>query len=113
MDAVDVLMKTRAYVDKGWTQGWLARTEYGFPCSEDSETARSWCILGALGMGGEHVVDTVLSDEINAALLLLAEVNGIELMDLVAWNDAPAQTKEGVLAAIDGAIALGLQREPA
>lgn len=93
MDAHEVLVKARNYIDqKGWAYrrgGW----------EREQPTGR--CAMNAV------TCEEVRADREteSGALNLLAEAAGLtDLIEIPSWNDAPGRTKAEVLAAFDAAI---------
>jgi hypothetical protein len=108
MDAVDVLMEARAYIEKGWCQGAAAKDEFGQSVEWEQRLngiARSWCALGAITDGAGLRLQ---SPELRDAEHLLQRVVGDGW--IAVWNDSPGRTQEEVLEAFDRAIGLGLER---
>jgi hypothetical protein len=98
--AKEVLVKARAKIEQGWTQGTFARNgnqEYVYPTDSD---AVSWCVRGAICV----VVVEETEDLGFRARRLLASANQIT-EGLAVWNDTPGRTQAEVLAAFDKAIA--------
>lgn len=99
MSTLDVLVRARALVERGWCTGVEARDEHGNQCDEsDSPSAVSWCMIGAVYRGARKEDDIALARK--AARCLTATVGGL----LDQWNDAPGRTQSEVLAAFDRAI---------
>lgn len=110
MDAVDVLMEARAYIEKGWCQDALALAHDGKHLPVGSSVwsqaldpnAAQWCALGALIRAAD-------GPNPYGSSTLLARVVG----DIVGFNNAPSRTQSEVLDAFDRAIALGVDEEVA
>ena len=49
----EVYNKTADLVEKGWTQGIMARDKWGTSCYPTSSLAVSWCLSGALTLASE------------------------------------------------------------
>lgn len=96
-----VLKKARSLLraKKNWTQGTLARTKTGRPCTEDSKRAVCFCSAGALIKASVEVGDISW-----AAHRIFASV--IEDLSIPYWNDVSTRTHKEVLAAFDKAIKL-------
>lgn len=118
LDAVDVLLEARAYIEKGWCQGEFARGETGIAVDgKGFDGAVSWCARGAvlqafaLGATSYPPPPAVLG-----AYLLLADAvdpdrDRPENYGVVEmWNDHADRTQDEVLEAFDKAILLGLER---
>jgi hypothetical protein len=96
MDTLDVLVKARAEVEKGWTQGR--------PCDEHGNV----CAMGALG----RAMGLVLSTRVGSAPLEVYRSPASDVlhrltprsMTLQQLNDLPETTQADVLALFDRAI---------
>ena len=96
MDIKDGLIKARALIEKGWTQGAFAKDKYGETVGTTDPTASQWCATGALmaivGTRARYSYCVKLLDQI------LQE-------GIIIFNDSPCRTKEDILALYDKAIA--------
>jgi hypothetical protein len=111
--ALGLLMEGRAWVEKSWCQGRLARTADGRVVGVLTREAASWCAVGALTQAasdGKYAHHTPAGE---VAVMLLSAVVEVDhyghYTRVAAWNDAKGRTQQEVLAAYDDAIALGLQ----
>lgn len=84
------LRNARALIEKGWTQGLLARNKDGEGAFSDATEAVSFCAVGACVRSGVSCGH-------------LKKLLGV---DTTSWNDTPGRTKEEVLDLFDRAIAL-------
>ena len=96
MTTLEVLKAARAKIEKGWTQGTMARDKNGVAVSSDDKDATCWCALGA-------VLAVRREEWVNAVPFVRDAVGGGELL---VWNDTPGRTQAEVLAAFDKAIEL-------
>ena len=97
MTTLEVLKAARAKIEKGWTQGAMARDKNGVALSCSDQDAACWCVMGAT-MAVTHDIPTT-----NAAIGFLRLAVG----DFAPrWNDTPGRTQAEVLAAFDKAIEL-------
>ena len=107
-DAREILTKARAFMERGWTQGALARDRQGMKCSAtDEHEARAWCMAGALDAGSCELFGRLDNLGISQAALTLKEVifpNNPASHYLSDWNDAPERKKDEALAVFDAAI---------
>jgi hypothetical protein len=86
-------------IERGWTQGAIARDAIGFSVPSLGHDAARWCTVGAISRAAPDGCDVYW-----VALDLLRNVVGTSAIEI--WNDQPTRTKEDVLAAFDKAIAL-------
>jgi hypothetical protein len=105
MDAVDVLMEARAYIEKGWCQAAYARTLDGRFVDPTKDEAATRCARGAI-LAGTGVFGS--TPEGLDAIRLLAKAARVRADNLSYWNDDSRRTQNQVLKAFDRAIALGL-----
>lgn len=94
---LEVLIKARALVEAGWTQGAYGRTEGG--SDRGLVVATCFCTAGAIfkAKGKLSCNGGEIGPEIDAL--------GFDYLgDLLVWNDAGYRTKEHVLARFDAAI---------
>ena len=75
-------------VEKGWTQGALARDQYGVEVPCDSPTAVCWCLSGALDLASWEV-------RVNHWMKLTSYFKLYEAISV--WNDRPDRTQEEVV----------------
>ena len=113
MDAIQqrrLLEKTKEIVERGWTQGRSAETQFGKTCSPKSPFAHNWCLIGACELTFHECM--LEKDDWREWVSLLRRIlwdtdgpwscaNG---KSLVEWNDAPERTKADILALLDAAI---------
>ncbi len=93
---VQVLVKSRVLLKKGWTQEWFARDADGVNCDENSKQATCWCITGALcRVDGGGVVFQRITEELERSA---------KVPNIVMWNDAPGRTQDEVLKLFDRTI---------
>jgi hypothetical protein len=96
--AREALIRARAKVESGWSQGAYARNSAGHIVSADHPFAVAFCPAGAIIAETPFDVDTW-----RAAHAAFRRALGIT--SLFEWNDAPSRTRADVLAAFDRAIA--------
>lgn len=102
--AVEILHEAREIlVEKGWTQGCVARDARGKICDVGSRAAVCFCAMGAISKVAAF--DDPLRPA-KQAIIALRRAIGLtrSLQGVGAWNDAPERTKEEVIAAFDKAI---------
>lgn len=103
MSARACLSGARALIAaKGWTQGTMAKKADGQSVSTDHPAAACFCILGAMEASGHFACFA------QAVRFLRWAIND---KDVVSWNDAPGRTREEIITALDGAIALAERAE--
>lgn len=95
----DKLREARALIERGWTQGWFARTAAGNDCWYSAKEASCWCVTGAL-----FRVAISVREESRLAGTFLAAIDTTD--GIAGWNDVPDRTQAEVLAAFDRAIEL-------
>ena len=107
-----MLKQARSLVERGWTQGTLARDKEGIPTHPQAAGACSWCMSGALHrvaaserVNGPHfdqawhALDEAVSKHNEA-------VSKHEWPPtFTSWNDDSGRTHPEVLAVFDAAIA--------
>ena len=108
-DAREILTSARAFIERGWTQGALARNRQGMRCSAimERDEACAWCAVGALDAGAYELFGRVDHAGIPLAALTLKEVIFPEKPAnhyLSDFNDAPERKKEEVISVYDKAI---------
>lgn len=91
----DKLLKVRALIERGWSQGSYARDGNGRSVDLGSWLAASFCLSGAIKHACWNDYDAECQIDV-----LLDMPQGI-----VCWNDAHIRTKQEVLDRIDAAIA--------
>jgi hypothetical protein len=108
MKAKDILVDSRF-----WTQGALARSAGGRACDpEDSDTARRWCVLGALMRAYGDTVGLVDATEAVGRAIQIDDGydrNGQDVEDVYdrldrlvqEWNDDPHRTFQEVRKALE------------
>lgn len=102
MKTVTVLKKSRALLDKGWTQGWFAKDENGCHVDYGAHNATYFCIAGAVYRTVGVATAPGSSDAMDA---LTAVAPAQYKFSLSQYNDAPRRTKAQVLGLFDRAIA--------
>ena len=113
------LAKARSYVERGWCQGYPARTTKGKPCMSWNSDAVCWCASGAVSKATWDCLSDDRDEEMLAALTsaLRAGYPGWEEVeasnfDIVRfWNDTYNRTREDVLQVFDAAIKVAEMRE--
>lgn len=98
MSIVQVLTEARSMIEKGWTQGWFAKTADGERVLEKNPKAVCWCMAGAYWATAPDWSAR------NDAEGFLRQATGDE--SITNWNDTPGRTQQEVLAAYDKAIEL-------
>jgi hypothetical protein len=107
---VEILTLARGYVEKGWTQGWVAADKGGQRVDYRDEDAVCWCSLGAIWRAVEDLCPAgVRSWMEREAEEVVEKAIGNEYIG--DWNDADGRTKGEVLAAFDRAIELAKSQE--
>ena len=90
-------MKPSEYIEKGWTQGEIARNESGYCVPASDPDAVCWCAVGAIGAA--YPIDkTMHPDYLEArdSIRRVLSESGVEC-SISEWNDDPRRTKEEVL----------------
>ena len=87
-------------VNHGWTQGAMARNQYGDAVSPSSQIATCYCAEGAIR------VSSKTSDEEETMLRYFRAAIGTS--QVFAWNDYVAKNKEDVVKAFDKSIVLSI-----
>ena len=107
MTTKEVLVKARALIAKGWTQGVFARDKNGWRVKPNDLRACQWCATGALLSaakiphnlyGGEEIVK--INRILNPIISYYGDYEGIG-----TFNDAEETTQADVLDVFDKAIA--------
>jgi hypothetical protein len=97
---INVLVRARAYLKKGWTRKAFARDTKGESCGAREGKASCWCASGALerATGGTRAFKTFFAAETE-----LKKTVGCD--SIPTWNDDIAQTRTGVVRAFTRTIA--------
>lgn len=103
----EVLLAAAELVERGWTQGALARKADGTRVPIYSRHAVSFCAIGAISRVAKRGVDHNRDD---AALALSRVTRGTRGRLISEWNDAPNQTAANVAATMRR-VARELQRD--
>lgn len=98
MTTKQILVKARALVKRGWTQGSCAKAKNGREVHPSRTTACCWCAFGALWKVAPN--SYLLAEQV---LNALPEVSAYT--NIVDFNEVEGRTQEDVLAAFDKAIA--------
>ena len=101
-----ILTEARALIEKGWTQGKLAKNVWGHQVRYDDPDACAFCSLGALRKA-VHKINPDLYPKLRHQLALAIGEDpsaGSEYYQVVRFNDAPGRTQAEVLAMFDKAI---------
>jgi|SRR5215467_713405 len=112
---LQTLREARILLEAGWVHHEIAVDESGNPVEADSPHAAAWCMSGALQAASYKVgfpATKSATQRIERAARLILTANNIEqhsnehvIAAVARMNDDELSTKEGVLAAIDNAIA--------
>lgn len=98
----EALVIARSLVEKGWTQGVMARTNTGVSVNIKNPAAVCWCTAGAM-LAGSPAADDSTKEQMFSAF---REANGINEHGIMSWNDARGRKQQDVLTAFDKAILL-------
>jgi hypothetical protein len=95
----DVLNLAADYIDRGWTQGALARRKNGARADPNSPDAVSWCALGAIQRAQYDLKIPLLASQY-AAIELIVHKAAIScgFRNIAIFNDETAETAEEVSA---------------
>jgi len=112
---LETLQEARVLLEAGWVHHEIAVDEDGNAVEADSPHAAAWCISGALQAASYKVgfpATTSATRRIERAARAILHSNGIQAQSnehviaaVARMNDDLLDTQEGVLAAIDKAIA--------
>ena len=96
---LEMLYHIRRKFKHGWTQGAMARDQYGDSCSVHSEDAVAWCYTGAarafiLGGCGEHIFEEC-SDRVDWYMMRAAFKMFPETKSL--WGEHPTIINDGIM----------------
>lgn len=80
-------------IEKGWTQGALARDELGAEVWPRHPAASCWCLLGAIRRVA--LGDTEAEE---ARQMVFDQLGSVAI---ATWNDTPGRTQAEVLAVLD------------
>ncbi len=78
----------RLLMEKGWTQRAFARHINGNSIGYNSKNAVCFCVIGAILAAYKNEDDAI------------KKLSNFLVIDIAAWNDDPARTKEEVCAAL-------------
>lgn len=95
MSDLEILKAARAKIEKGWSQGAMARDASHNSVPETSPAAAKWCAVGAI-----HSI--ALTEDCKCMLV----ENLCGLGSLSSFNDAEGRTQAEVLVVFDHAIAV-------
>lgn len=101
-DVQEVLNKAADLLEKpgAWTQGVFARNRRGNVCSPTDDTARCFCVSGAV----QRVVGGFASPTFYSVVdLLNAMARRRNARHIAHWNDAPGRTQSEVVEALRAA----------
>lgn len=97
---VEILVRARKYVARGWCQKAFAKDSYGNSVQESSSAACRWCAIGAIR---QACID--LNLDLPAGWPAIDRLlRAAPAEDLEAWNDQFGQTQQEVIEAFDRAI---------
>ena len=96
-EVADTLDRARALIEKGWTQGVMARGKSGRAVSVRGNSAVCFCASGAIDRVATWDGYSVV------AVALRAAIGGL---NIPCWNDAPERTQAEVVQAFKEAAAL-------
>ena len=99
LTAAESLKRALKLIQKGWTQGTLARDQKGAEVSSSSRSAVQWCALGAL-------TAYKAADDIEAAQFIRRCIPARYDNCVSDWNDSPRRTKQEVISVFKKAIKL-------
>lgn len=80
----------------GWTQGAYARDKRGLAVPEQSESAVSFCVRGAILRCYPGLDSVDITDKVEQHVKNISGVGNI-----VRWNDTPGRTKAEVIDALE------------
>lgn len=103
LNAIELLVQSRALVAVGWCQGTSARDAKGRVTPFGGKDAVCFCMSGAMC----HLMNFIYEPHRRAT----AAVKKVVGLQIAAWNDKFERTQEEVLAAYDAAIAILKQEE--
>lgn len=103
MNTLEVLKAAKAKVEKGWTQGEMARDANGLCVWSAHLDAVCWCSLGAIKAAAFE-----LGADEYTAYNALRKISGYYIAD---WNDDHGRTQAEVIEAFSKAIALETARQ--
>lgn len=99
-ETLSILKDAKELIEKGWTQGCMARDSHGIYALYDSKEAVCFCITGALWRVGQG------EDVVIPLIRLMQHAAGIpEDRFISSWNDEAERTQEEVVALFDKATA--------
>lgn len=90
-----VLRDAAALVERGWTQGQMARDTTGYRVFPHHPEAVCWCARGAMCRAANN---KAVENSANRALS--EHINGDEDFGVSTWNDDPLRDAEEVIAAM-------------
>jgi len=100
-EAIALLHRAKARIEKGWCQGAMARAEDHSPVSPSSAEATSWCFVGSMQAHvapSQERVYNIASDAVNDML------PGFPYASKASFNDMPGRKKGEVVAVLESAI---------
>ena len=97
---LEVLVRARANVKKGWCQESSAKDTYGFSVAYWQPEACFWCIMGAIWKACGSI-DAIHGEKAEAVIRDILDEKYIS-----QWNDKPGRTKQEVLDLFDKAISI-------
>ena len=104
MSALEVLIRARGFIERGWAKYEYAFNDKGHPVEPNAPEATCWCSFGALraacGLGAEPYEQPPPKEYLDALGVVIWMVD----YSLDGWNDEEGRTKEEVLALFDDAI---------
>lgn len=106
MTPVEFARQARQKLERGWTQGVMARDACGERVAPCDPEARCWCLEGAL----KYVLDMNTTEYVAYREVCGKLRRTVRWTELFLWNDAPGRKKEEVLSALDDVIH-GLEAE--
>ncbi len=104
--AIEVLVKAKAKLEKGWCQGTWAKDKNGKSCHPRSEYACSWCLGGSFQAIGDPNLLPEVGQAWEAVLgILKKRFQEPGTHGMIGWNDRTAKDQAEVVGIIDEAIA--------
>ena len=97
MTQLECVQAIRKVIERGWTQGSIARDSKGNGVPAIDPRAASWCLCGACIKAWDETgrLQSVWALDFGQIL---------EMPDYIQWNDVRGRTKEEVLVALDKLI---------
>lgn len=103
MTTLEILQKARGLIEKGWTQGEIARGKDNERRSEYDSEAICWCMVGSIFCASGPLDDYLIPNPERKKAFLAIE-SAVGRLNLAAWNDESGRTQSEVLQAFDKAI---------